>query len=122
MPTRNTTRPTAAPIPTTASSPDPDTSAKSTATTSDIDLDDGLHPDEAADHHDRGATEHDLSDCLVEQRRHVVGVDDVHGEAQRDRQDREDVGADAPLSRERLDVAAQTLAVRHRLGNGHEQL
>ena len=38
------------------------------------------------------------------------------------RQDPEHVGADATFSGERLDVTAQALALRHRLGDRHQQL
>src|SRR3954447_4905805 len=66
--TANTTSPTAAPIPTTASIPAPVTAASNmTNQTSDVDLDDGLHPDEAGDHEQQTADEHGLADRLVEQ-------------------------------------------------------
>src|SRR4051794_39567671 len=109
-------RPMASPIPRTASVPVPDTSARNIVRSYlDVDLDDGLHPEEATHHEEEATAEHDATDRLVEQGLHVIRVDHEHRDTQCEREDGEHVGADAAFRRERLHVPAETLALRHRL-------
>src|SRR4051794_11332760 len=116
------TKPMVAPMPTTASSPVPLTSARIMASIrSHLDLDDLLHPYEACDHEAETNEQHDLAGGLGPQWLHVLRVDEVHSEGQRRRHDREHVGAHAAFCRQRLDVTAQPLALGHRLRNGHQQ-
>src|SRR4051794_1192997 len=90
--------------------------------TSDLDLDDLLHPPEPDEGHEGGAAEHVLADLLLEQNRDVRPVHHVDGEADADGQQPEDDGAHPAFGGEGLDLAAQALAGRHGLGHRLQQL
>src|SRR4051812_26578798 len=89
---------------------------------SDLDVDDLLHPHEAHDHGDDGPAEQDVAEGVGEELRRVVGVDDEHGEAESYGEQAEDDRAHATFSREGGDVTAEPLALGHGVGHREEQL
>src|SRR5436190_23049775 len=89
---------------------------------SDLDLDDPGEPEPTDDRQDCATDDADDPDRLLEEQVHVARLQHEQHQCEGGREDAEDDGRHAALGGERLDLATQTFAVRHRLRDRVEEL
>src|SRR5215475_9653012 len=88
---------------------------------SDLDVDDLAEPEPADDGRDTGADDGDHAPGVIEQPFDVVGLQDVDDDADDERHQAQDHGAQAAFGGERTNLAPDAFALLHRVGHGFEQ-